>query len=390
MHLILNLPPGDSIAAFSWRLVDREGRLLREGSGGLDDVPRAERVTLTIPANHVLFTELRLPPVSAAKLATLLPFAIEDKLMSDPGDIVALAGAQRADGERVVAVVDRPWLTRMLGVVAAANIQPDALVPQSELVPRAAGQWTAWLPPNQREGVLVRDDGFAIAFDSSADAEPPLAVVLALKEAGARAPKEICALASSAEEVSAWSERLGLPVTWKAPQFKLDRASDFNFLGHAQLRRFARRSDWESAWPLFKPAAWVVGILGLFMIASQALDTWMLARREAALRSEMASVFLGAFPEAKAIVDPALQLSRNLDQLKRERGEAADPSVATLARLQEWAGSVQGQVQSVRIENRKLTAELRFAGTPDAKSLPAGWQLKVKNGSGTLTAEVAP
>lgn len=388
MHLILHLPPGDSATTFAWRLIDREGRLPREGNAALVDIPRADKVTLTIPANHVLFTELKLPPVSAGKLATLLPFAIEDKLMSDPGDIVALAGPARADGERVVAVVDRPWLNRMLSLIQAARIQPDAAVPLSELVPRSTGQWTALLPPGQREGVLVRDDGFAIAFDVSTDAEPPLAVVLALKEAAERAPKSIQALAAQESDVAGWSARLNVPVSWRAPVLKLDRSSDFNFLNHGELRRYARRSEFQNTLPLFKPAGWAVAALGGFMLVSIALEVWQLNRREQALRAEMAGLFQTAFPEAKAIVDPALQMARNVEQLKRERGEASEPVVATLARLQDWLAPAQGRVITLRIENQKLIAELQFPGTPDRASLPAGWRFVPKNGGGTLTAEI--
>lgn len=396
MHLILQLPAGPtaSDSAYAWRLLDKSGTLLREGAGTLADVPRGDRLTVTIPANRVLFTELKLPPVSAARLATLLPFAIEDKLMSDPANIVALAGPARASGERPVAVVDKPWLLQSLNALKSAGLTPDAVVPQSELVPRTAGAWSALLPPGAREGVLVREDGFALAFDLSADPTPPLAVVLAVKEAGANAPKSILALAASEAEVSGWSAALNLPVTWRAPALRVDQRSSFDFLDHEALRIFAKRSDWQTLWPVFKPAAIVAGLSVLFHFASLGASVWQLKRQDTALRQEMIATFQSAFPDAKAIVDPALQMSRNLADLRRERGQATDPVVPGLAAMQAWARTAGGDVRRVQFDGKKLVAEIALSSaasvTPTTPAAGLTWTANADGKTGRLVWEAAP
>lgn len=395
MHLILQLPdsaPGSpSLGACRWWLLDRHGALLRDGTSAPAEVPKGERLTVTIPANRVLFTELKLPPVSAARLATLLPFAIEDKLMSDPANILALAGPANAGGERPVAVVDKPWLLQSLGALKSAGLTPDVVVPQSELVPRAAGAWSALLPPGGREGVLVREDGFALAFDLSSDPTPPLAVVLAVKEAGANAPRSILALAANESDVSGWSAALNLPVTWRPPALRVDQKSHFDFLDHAALRIFAKRSNWQALWPVFKPAAVVAGLIVLFHFSSLALSVWQLGRQETALRQEMVATFQSAFPDAKAIVDPALQMSRNLADLRRERGQAADPLVPGLAAMQGWARSAGGEVRRVQFDGRKLVAEIAFTDAAPNAPAPAGltWKAQGDGKSGLLSWEVA-
>ncbi|MBL8516617.1 MAG: hypothetical protein JNM76_06580 [Betaproteobacteria bacterium] len=395
MHLILQLPdsvPGSTpLGACRWWLLDRSGALLREGTSAPTEAPKGERVTVTIPANRVLFTELKLPPVSAARLATLLPFAIEDKLMSDPVTILALAGPASASGERTVAVVDKPWLLQSLSALKAVGLNPDAVVPQSELVPRTAGAWSALLPPGGREGVLVREDGFALAFDVSSDPTPPLAVVLAVKEAGDKAPKSILALAASEAEVSGWSAALNLPVTWRAPALRVDQKSSFDFLDHDALRIFAKRSDWETLWPVFKPAAVVAGLIVLFHFASLGVSVWQLNRQDAAVRKEMVATFQSAFPDAKAIVDPALQMSRNLADLRRERGQATDPVVPGLAAMQGWARAAGGEVRRVQFDGRKLVAEIAFASGAPSAPAPAGltWAANADGKSGQLSWEAA-
>ena len=60
-------------------------------------------------------------------------------------------------------------------------------------------------------------------------------------------------------------------------------------------------------------------------------DGWRLERERRALEAEREAVFRAAFPEAKTIVDPALQMRRNLADLQRSRGRAAANDFLSLA-----------------------------------------------------------
>ena len=91
----------------AWILSDTTVSVLRSGVSAISEIPRATQVWVVIPVARVLFTELALPPVSAARLATLLPFAVEDKLMSDPATIHAVASPVKRGRESVVAVIDK-------------------------------------------------------------------------------------------------------------------------------------------------------------------------------------------------------------------------------------------------------------------------------------------
>ena len=54
------------------------------------------------------------------------------------------------------------------------------------------------------------------------------------------------------------------------------------------------------------------------------------------------AIFRGAFPEAKAVVDPELQMARNLEEMKRARGLAAgDDFLAQLTRVAREAKAVR-------------------------------------------------
>jgi general secretion pathway protein L len=195
-----------------WILAGAAGDVLRSGTDPVSAIPRAMRTCVVIPSSRVLFTELALPPVSAAKLAKLLPYAVEDKLMSDPAAIHAVAAPPQAARvrESVVAVVDKSWLRGVLDALAAQHIHPDAVIPASELIRHDSGIWTVTL--SAREGFLTRDDGFAVAFDYGTGHEAPLALQLALKESAQRgaSPHLVRVISGDAAlDISSWRAQAG-------------------------------------------------------------------------------------------------------------------------------------------------------------------------------------
>src|SRR5947207_5768190 len=94
--------------------------------GAMGAAPAGE-AELVLPVARVLFARLRLPRVNAATIRELLPFAIEDRLVADPAHIHAVAGTTDANGETVVAVVDRAWFQAALDAAEhAAPRLPEA------------------------------------------------------------------------------------------------------------------------------------------------------------------------------------------------------------------------------------------------------------------------
>jgi general secretion pathway protein L len=100
----------DSDISLRYALRANSGELQRNGTGQLNDLPRADRVDIIVPASLVLFTEVKLPPVRGQKLRQLLPFAVEEKILSDPDQVQVAAGQRDAAGITRVAIVDRAWL----------------------------------------------------------------------------------------------------------------------------------------------------------------------------------------------------------------------------------------------------------------------------------------
>lgn len=334
LQLLLHIPDQnhiDNATRVSWQLFDRQANLLREGEGL---PPRGEHTVLVLPARRIVCIETALPAVSPTKRDALLRYAIEDKLTLDPATVHAVVvGPAGRGNNHVVAAIDRAWLTALLDWLAAAAITPTHAVSASALIPVAAGEWGIAIADGH--GLARRADGFAYSFDvDTADAAtPPFSLMLALKEAhdANAAPSRLSVFTSHGTDhrtdpaadshwASAWADALHCPVR-VAPRGRATpvNAQQGNFL----TGDFAPQSAGRSWLTPLKPALIVAAVLAMLQLTFTLIDAWQLLRQRRAIEAEMVQVFKDAFPQATAIVDPALQMRRNVNALKRDAGLGA-------------------------------------------------------------------
>ena len=340
---------------FAWMLFDARGERLREGVSLLAEVPRAEAVEAILPAERVLFARLKLPRVNAATIRELLPYAVEDRLLADPSHIHAVAGATNERGETIVAVIDRDWLQSMLGALARAGLRPAKAWCESALLAGGRDDWHVVLGKDR--GMVVDDEGVSATFDRSPGF--PLALRLALDEASARGARPGSVRVHFEEgvplpDLARWSAEGGVPFSagthWEElaagqphpPAINLLQG-DFSHGSAVSRLRIPR-------------AAVVLAILAVaayVLLAS--LDALRLTREHGRLATQREAIFRDAFPEAKVVVDPELQMARNLQELRRSRGLAAGDDF--LAQLTQVARAAQGPVRSVEYANGRIAAK---------------------------------
>jgi general secretion pathway protein L len=329
MKLRIFLPASDRLdpsERVHWMLFDSRRNLLREDRSALADMPRADDVEGVLPASRVLFARLKLPKVNAATIRELLPYAVEDRLLADPSHIHAVAGNIDARGETVVAVIDREWLQAMLDTLARSGIHPARAWCESALLAGGRGDWNLVL--GQARGMLVDDDGVGVTFDRDASSGLPLALRIALDEASARGDRpdsiRVHHEADTAlPELEHWSAETGVPCTrgtlWETLAQGQPFAGAIDLLTHG----FATRRTGLAALRVPRAALALTGVIVLVQFAFIAADTWRLDRERAALEARREAIFREAFPEARVIVDPELQMARNLAELQRARGLAS-------------------------------------------------------------------
>lgn len=346
-----NLERPDAATRFPWMLMDDRGGVLREDTTTLDMAPRAEEREAVLPASRVLFARLKLPRVSPTTIRELLPFAVEDRLLADPSHIHAVAGEKTASGETVVAVVDREWLRAMLDALEDAGLAAARAWPETDLASR--GQWhVAW---SARRGMLVDDDGAGATFDHEASGALPLALRLALDEAAARGAKPAGArihLEGNARlpDLAAWSAESGVAFSNDSRWEELAKGNPDRSRFELLQGDFAPRR--RSLPRIPRAAVVLLAAIAVLQVAFVGFDALRLERERVRLEGEREAIFRAAFPEAKVVVDPDLQMSRNLAELKRARGIVVEDDF--LVRLTRAASEPGGPAKSIEYSGGKL------------------------------------
>ena len=398
IHLSEGWPENDRV-----RWSRRAGGRVDDGACAVREIPPADEITVVVPALRVAFARASLPRGPVQKLARLAPFAIEDAIAPSPESVRTALVRDLGGGEWLVAVIDREWLERVLAELAAEGAEPDRIVAESALVPCEPGSWTVvW---HGSGGFVVIDGGEAIALDASLDGRPPLALKLAADECRGRAgaPRAVRVLAAGNSELpdlAKWSESLHVPVSaggrWRPETVDARRVAT------ADLRADASSPGWSDAgWvarlrPAALIAAIVLGVHGLLTVGD-----WLRLRYEASgLRAEAEAQFRKAFPDARTIVDPALQMSRGVAGLRRAAGEPdATDAIPLLARLAPALRAANVRTQSIKYERGQMELELALPAGDSREALAArlrapGLLVRVERvassgGSATATVRVA-
>lgn len=386
---------GGTPEPLEWALCGAAGAAVASGRAPLAELPRAERLELVVPAAAVLLTSVVLP-ARGEKARRLLPFAVEERLAVEPESVHAAIGPAAPDGATPVAVVDKAWLERALALVAAAGLRPRRMVPETLLPECDDAAWTlVW----NGSGGFVRSGACAGLAVDGGTAGVPLALTAALQEAGAagRLPQRVAVRVtpgSAAPDCMQWTTALGLPVSrgpdwdWRCAD---SAAAPLDLLQGA----YAPRGFALENLSRFKPALAILGLIVLLQGAATLADGWRLKREQRQLAARMEASFRQAFPEATAVVDPVLQMQRQLAALTRAAGrpEAGDflPLLAQVAPLLEAAGDAR--LVGIGFDRGVLRLDLMLAGNDAAEGLRrrlAGAAVKAQVAPAAATAQGVP
>ena len=130
------------------------------GGGGA-----TESLGLWVPGEPVLVFRLELPKVSRRKQQEMLPWLLEDRLLSSPDDFEFILGAQVEEGLSLVYAIEKVMLGQWVLLAEAAAVSPARMVPDFLSLPYEDGRWTLYTDAGR---LLVRTglhEGFAANLD---------------------------------------------------------------------------------------------------------------------------------------------------------------------------------------------------------------------------------
>lgn len=361
----LRLPPGwpETGADVDWILWDAQGERSDGRVTALTQLPAAvQSASLQVwsAAADTLLTRVKLPPASRAKMLQALPFALEEQLSIEPEQLrFAVAAESSVDG-MAVAVTAKAQLVAWHKALSEAGLALHSVCPVTLATPWEKGCWTlAW----DRHEAWLRTghvSGWCCSGEWPATRQ---LVQIALNEARAqqRAPQKLILLqAPAAVDARALEAEFGVPVLVSRNELfsAWSSAAAFDVLnggarsGDDRLRGVTRA---------FAPA---LICLALWVGAVAIADTieWARLRAvDAAQRADMLTLFRAAFPDAKTVVDPALQMERNLAQLTAARGPGQTSDLLNLLGHAAPGLSEQSKLTALRYDGAQLQIDAEFA-----------------------------
>jgi general secretion pathway protein L len=333
---------------------------LRYARVSLDGMPPARSVRLVFDPRDVTLIPATVPALSGSRLAQALPNIVEDSLLQDPSTCAMVAGPRLDDGRRVIGVIDRDWLEFTVGAFERRGMRVRSAVPAQLAVPLQPDQWSLACVHG---GLALRTGELeGLGWSAGPDAEfRTEAVVAMLGTSLADVPKP-ASIAVHAEDTS-WREplerasrRLDIPFTVSG--LPLPDAAGVDLLGaragagRRMLQSFDLR-DWRV--PTGLAAACVVTAL-----IGMNLHWASLARERQEIRAALEQSFRSAFPGAQVVVDPVLQMNRQVAMLRARSGQAGpDDFVPLLGRFAQAIGP-RAHDGLAAVEYRDGTLKVRF------------------------------
>jgi general secretion pathway protein L len=384
----------------SWMVCNADGHVLvNEMSGELvQAAPLAvgRRVAVIVPAGDVLATESDAPAKSAAKLALVIPYALEERVADEIENLHFAFGERAADtGRMPVVVVQRARIDAWLAQLREAGLQPQAIYSAATLLPAMPGQMIA----------LLEGDTLTLR---TADAPPLVLPALSIADAFEMA------LAAQVSAVAGLEPApLGLLLyaghdEWQAHQGTIDALRDrftgvkvqllpsgpLNVLAPAAANgdavnllqgALATSSPSQQNWKSWRIAAALAASLLLLHLGARFFELSRLRKNEAALDASIQDAFRVAMPGQQNATNARRRVEHRLAEIQGAGGSGALlPALSALAtaRAAAPAATIQG------ITYRDGTLDLQI-NAPDAASLDAigqqlrgaHWQADIMGGS---------
>lgn len=325
----------------SWLIVGADGgRLGPVATGEFADaapVARERQVVVIAPGSSVTLARPELPVPAGAKLAQVVPYAMEESLAGEVEQFHFAIGATDEDGSTQVAAVRREELRGWLDALAAAGIAPVAVVPDTLCLPENPGKTVAVIDSGQ---LLVRAPG---SLPVALDAEPLTeAFALAGLEGEDRHVQLFVSQHDwqhSREMIEALREVTGSLDLQILPDGALPLlAAGAVRTGAPSLLQgeFSRRTGWRAEWQRWRVAAILAVAAFALHFGVRAYDLVSLHTEQRRLDTAIEQAARVAMPDVERIEDARVQVEQRL------RGAGANDPNGLLTQLAAVGGALAG------------------------------------------------
>lgn len=335
-----------------------------QGAGRLEDLPAelpAGHWVWILAATNVLLTEADVPTRQRQKILQAIPFALEERFIADVEQLHFAIGPLRANTPVPVAVVDRNRFAAWQSALAQAGLTPEAAVPETLLLPWLEGTWTLLLTGHR---AVIRTGPWS-GLGGDAD-YADLLLREALTEAGERRPQRLIVHhdgqsfdavqeLAAARELAVEAEPIDGPaLAWLGRQYR--HGSTIDLLQGP----FSRKEQLGKLWRPWRATAALFGIWFAVQVGAMTTDYIGLSNEAERLDAQIDAVFRKANPDARNVVDPKLQMQRQLAAL--QGGSDGGGFLGLLAEAgPALAGTTGLTLRNLRAQRDELELELNLS-----------------------------
>lgn len=301
---------------------------------------------LILYGSQINALSVQLPRGAAGQRPEVIAAACEELLLADPADCQFSPppdgfDATGEDGRLCLAFIERARLSALCATLTGLGLQPRSAWPLGFLLPEADGRRMAWAEngtltlPHPDGSFLDLDLAGELAFwqeQLAADGFAlPQPVVKRENDASCRQQLEQAIAAGYLSEA---------PGTLSLGALRLPPPGGL-LNGALAPPRASRRLLDQWRWPLRLLAG-----LALFACTLLLLDWGRLNWQARNYRQDIEAQYRQAFPQG-ALVDPVLQMQRQVDRLRQDAGQLASTDLLTLLAP---LGEIDGELETRRLD----------------------------------------
>ncbi|MCP4699404.1 MAG: hypothetical protein GY862_21540 [Gammaproteobacteria bacterium] len=335
--------------------------------GELENLPIQDGpLTVLISGVETVLTTARVPARQWQRIVQAVPYSLEEQQAEDVEHLHFALGERNKNGEIAVAVIRHETLRRLLARLRTGS--PELLMPDILAIPRPDDGWSI-LSINGR--ALVRTGsqaGFAVELAN-------LSCLLSLALREQTPPAQLWILKGT--ETGVWRteiEGLGIPLTEKVHEQGamawfgqgLEDGPPLNLLQQA----YRKADKLLAAWRLWRLTAILVFLWVLLHAGMQAAEFQKLTMEKTVLTKKIENIYRHAFPEARKVVNPRVQMERRLAALQAQQG-GGDTNEMEFLRILTWMNVIPEKVPGVflkRLDYRRERLDLELE-LPDLEAL---------------------
>ena len=376
----------------------------KTGTLSLSELPKADSTVLVVPARALSWHQIDLPKVPKARLRAALDGLLEEHVLDDTSAMAFALSPQAQAGKAAagawVAACDKAWLDSALQTFDAAGCRVTQVVPEfwpqnEPLICVTGTPEEAWITRADAQGVMTIP---LHAGDTSGVLEALLANFPPTTPIGAEPAVVALAETSLAHKVEVRQQATGLlhsaSSLWELAQFEQSLSGD------SQGMKSAIR-QWQAFWqsPAWRPARW--GLVAFLCANVVGLNAWAWQQQASVAnkRAQLSTILTQTFPGVKTVVDPALQMSRELSLLRQSTGasgaqnfesmlSAFGATNSTLASVSTTPTAIEYVANGVNFKGIKLVGN--DLTTAQVKLKPMGYTLTQNGDTTNIKLQVAP